>query len=275
MNQILSFFYNMYSYKIISESNNRIIFLFENNYFMLKEIEKVNSFISFTQKVSFFHRIIKNKYNEIISFYDTKKYLLMYIKIKDDRILDLQDFKIISDYKINDSHFEKKNYYILWNKKNNYFKEYYGSDDYIANYINGIALNAIQYCKNINYNDITYGFSFSRLHNRMNIISFYDPTNIDYCPIVNGIAEYIKELYFFYNEVIDISGLFEFNLTINDYSLLISRLLFPTYLYDYYKNEEIYNIINKIKSFNNYINHLILEIKKRYNIVPLIKWLGD
>ncbi len=242
----------------------------------MKKIDKLNNVVFYTQSYPFFHKLIKNKYNEIISSYDNNRYVLMHVKIENDRKIDFQDLQLLFSLNINHNgiNLKQKNYYVIWNKKIEYFEKYYGNEDYIVNYIVGISMNAIQYCKKINYNNITYGFSFNRFYKTMRLIKFWDPTNLDYCPIVNGIAEYIKELFFFYDEQIDINYLFDFNLTIDDCYLLISRILFPTYLFDNY-NIKVEYLISKMDNFIKYIDNIIFEIKKRYKDVSIIKWLND
>ncbi len=274
LNEILSFFYNIEDVEFIYENKGKYFFVYKDNNYVLKEINNINNILFYTQINAFFHKIIRNRNNDLISLYNNKEYIMMYIKIKNDRKIDIQDLLILSNLNVNYMYYDNKNYYYLWNKKIENFEKYYGFDDYIVNYISGLSMNAIEYCKNIDYKNITYGFSYNRLQGKMNLFNFWDPTNLEYGPIVNTLAEYIKELFFFLNKKIDITNIFDFNFTIDDYYLLISRLVFPTYLFDSYNKENITVLVNKTTEFFKYINNIIIEIKKRYENVPIIKWLS-
>ncbi|MBQ9013221.1 MAG: hypothetical protein IJ094_06625, partial [Bacilli bacterium] len=113
---------------------------------------------------------------------------------------------------------------------------------------------------------------------------FYNPINYILDNRVRDFSEYIKNLFFL--DMISINNYKYFldymNFTREEYILLISRLLFPTYYFDMYDNIINYNldekvmedIINKTDSYILFIRYILMYIiyQKRVNI-PFIEWI--
>ena len=272
---ILSFFYDFNNVYIFYKNSFSIFFSYKEKHYIIKRLDYVNDDIKFTQQFPFFHRIINNKFGDIFSFYNNKRYVLLLVSIINDRKVDLYDFMILANMKVNHYIDYNKYYSFVWLHKKNYFENFYKDKDYVVEYISGLSRNAIEYSKSVNYKNITFGFSFDRILKDISLINFWDPTIVKIGPVVNGIAEYIKTLYFEYNYYIDINLLFEFGFSYDDYILLISRLLFPTYLYDSYGNSNCEIFISKSIDYLKYVYRIIMQIKNRYNNVPMIDWLRN
>lgn len=270
---VLSFFYCYTGVDIISEDSISLHFSYKGKNYILKMLDRINDEIYYTQQFSFFHKIIKNKFYESFSFYDNKRYVLLLVSIVNNRKIDLYDFIILSNMKLKHFIDYNKQYSFIWLHKNNYFEHFYKYKDYIVDYISGLSQNAIEYSKLVNYRNVTFGFSYDRFLKEIYLINFWDPTLVKIGPVVNGIAEYIKTLFFEYNSFIDFELLLEFNFTYDDYILLISRLLFPTYLYDSYNSNNCELLVSKSIEYLKYVFKIILEIKNRYNNVPIVEWL--
>lgn len=197
-----------------------------------------------------------------------------------NRDFDINDLIIISKKNII-TNIEKKNIFYLWKEKIDYLEKYYNKnysvDIYDFYYFRGISDISLYLMKNINYLNITYGVYFNRFYNIKSLYDLYNPNNIRYGPIINTFSEYIKYEFFYNNKIIDYSKMNELDLTNEDYYYFIARLLFPTYYFDLFKNNEInkkYNlIINNINRYLEYIKEIIINIKKRHINMPFIDYI--
>ena len=170
----------------------------------------------------------------------------------------------------------KTNYYSIWKRKieffEKYYYDYYKKEEYDFEYYNGLSYNALNIVKMINYLNITYGISYNRFYNIKTMYDLDNPLYKKYGPIINSIGEYIKYEYFFKNREVNYEKIFDIPLTIDDYYYLVARLLFPTYFYDLFKNNEKYDLIsNYIYGYISYVKRIIIEIKKRHNNMSLLE----
>ena len=144
--------------------------------------------------------------------------------------------------------------------------------------------NAISYYNNIIFNDeYDYVISHKIIRFNDNIDIIYNPLNIIFDYRVRDLAEYIKNSFFNHNSNIfkEINNyLKKYPLTINEAKLLVSRLLYPSFYFELYedilidnKDEKIIiNIINKLPSYEKYLNNVIVYLNKIYSIEE-ITWL--
>ena len=275
INDLLLYYYNFTDSLI--KYDEKYIYYNGSTYILQKinknSINKINR-----EKYPLFHKIIKNKYNSIYSLYNNEYYVLLKINNKENnRKIIFEDIMNISSNIINYD-LLKKNYFEIWNNKilfmEKYFYDYYNKEKIDFNYYNGLAYNALNLIKNINYSNITYGISYNRFYNINTLYDLYNPFNIEYGPIVDSIVEFIKYSIFYENHYINYDLLFDINLSKEDYYYLIARLLFPTYYYDLFKDNKIINdyklISNKIYKYISYIKEIIIDIKKRHNDMSLI-----
>ena len=270
---ILLYFYNFISPKNIIFDEYNKYFKYNSSYYILKKVNSFDiNFINYIERNNLFSVIIKNKFNNIISNYNNINYALIKIRVKEDnRDITFNDLVYISNIYINIP-IIKINYYVLWIKKID-FIEKYAKDcnmlDYDINYYLGLSTIATNMIENVDFNNITYKFSFNRFYNINCLYDLLDPFNIKYGPCVNSLSEYIKYSYFYKHKKVDYNLLFNLNLNIDDYYLFISRLIFPTYFFDLLNQNDIsskyLNIINNIDGYILYIKEIFEKIKRRYS----------
>ena len=176
--------------------------------------------------------------------------------------------------KVNQNYYNilKNDYYSMWKKKINFFEQYYYDyykmDEYDFQYYNGLSYNALYIVRNINNQNLTYSISFNRFNNINTVYDLENGANREYGPIINSLVEFIKHEFFYNHKEVDYMKIFSIHLTSDDYYYLVARLLFPTYYYDLFKNNNIKgsysNIISTINDYISYIKRIIIEIKKRH-----------
>lgn len=277
---ILLFYYDFLNTDYIKYDEKNNIFEYNNSKYMFVKVHKINpSILNILKNIPNFHLIINNKFNNIISEYYNEKYALLKISnIKNEKntITDIIDFSNINIKQ----NVQKKDYFLLWKNKidflEKYYKDYYSRDGYDFYYFYGLSMISLNIMKKINSMNITYGLSFNRFKDINTLYDLYNPFNVEYGPIVDSVSEFIKNEFFFNNKKIDYKEIFNLNLNEEDLYYLISRLLFPSYYFDLYKNNEIknkYNIIqNLIEEYIAYIKEIFEEIKKRHQM-PFIDYI--
>ena len=299
MIDFINYYYNLYPLNIY-EYDDRYIFDFndEKYYFILydREIDELNSIIELNKEMitngSLVHEIVFNRFNKSLTLYNNKDYILLRVFINDTKKLDINDIMfMLNEVKIE---FDKNNilnrinWSNLWEFKIDYFeyqithilKKYpilYNTIDY---YI-GLGENAIQYFKGIVpiYNgNVEIGVCHKRINENSTLFDLYNPLNLIIDYKVRDLSEYIKSIFFntdniniIINKVTTKYYFDKFNA-----SLLVSRLLFPSYYFDMFEdivyksvNEgSVKNITKKSSMYENLIGYLI----KKFNIQS-IGWI--
>lgn len=212
----------------------------------------------------------------ISNFYNNNYLLLEIQNFYVNRKITIQDVYNVSKLNLLIST-EKKNYYLIWKYKIDFMENYFNSsnnDKYLDyDYFLGMSELALTLVKMIDFSKITYGFSYKRFYNINSLYELFNPCNVLYGPIINSFSEFIKYSFFYNNRYENIDVLFKLDLTNSDILFFIARLIFPTYFFDLFKNENIddyYKIINKIDLYFYYVKNIILQIKKRYNTIPFL-----
>ncbi len=299
MIDFINYYYNLYPLNIY-EYDDRYIFDFndEKYYFILydREIDELNSIIELNKEMitngSLVHEIVFNRFNKSLTLYNNKNYILLRVFINDTKKVDINDIMfMLNEVKIE---FDKNNilnrinWSNLWEFKIDYFeyqithilKKYqilYNTIDY---YI-GLGENAIQYFKGIVpiYNgNVEIGVCHKRINENSTLFDLYNPLNLIIDYKVRDLSEYIKSIFFntdniniIINKVTTKYYFDKFNA-----SLLVSRLLFPSYYFDMFEdivyksvNEgSVKNITKKSSMYENLIGYLI----KKFNIQS-IGWI--
>ena len=190
----------------------------------------------------------------------------------------------------NINYLKKSSWDVLWSRKIDFY-EY--QVQYIANlypiinesfyYFIGVAENAISYVKyNLKRNSSSQYLMFYLCHKRVEVDNLFHPKNfvIDY--YAREIAEYIKYLFFSnkYKEI-NFANFFKgFTFSYNDYILLYSRLIFPSYYFDVYDNivnnklqeNELKPIILRVNEYNVFLDY-IHKIICQFVEIPSITWI--
>lgn len=242
--------------------------------YVLKEVKKelnkeiYNLFIS---NDLYIHHIIYNTKREIITIIDNKKYILL----KVDKYIKL-DIKTIVEFLVDIKVEHKNDWSILWANKVDYYEKYISkihNKDILAafNYYIGLSECAIRIYKEGD-NTGTYSICHDRLNKD---IDFYSPTNIIYDYKVRDIAEYIKISFF--KDTLDMKEIYFYlehaKLLPNDYLLLYSRLLFPTYFFDCLEDgNDLLYYSTKINSYERLLDNIYKYISLFVSI-PKLEWL--
>lgn len=278
MKKIIEYFYKIEIDDLVIK-NEKYIFYYNKELYIFKKCIVMPSIeiLLETQKNNKFHRIIRNFKNELLTAHEGEIYALLKTNIPSDRPLNYKD---IIDFSFGSPLYYNLNikWDFLWMKKIDWLESYILKKDrdveyreYYDYYL-GIGENASLYYSFSNNNNVRLGFSHKRIKSNDTIFDLYDPTSIIIEPLVRIIADYIKDS-FFYNEKIDIEKISNLRFTKDEYIIFISRLLFPTYFFDYIKEpDKIKKIINYSPKYEKYVYYLIEKIKDKINI-PSIKWL--
>ena len=284
MKNVIEYYYNINVDKIIF-SFEKYTVISNNIQYILVCIQKNIDLktILETQKHPFFHKIITNKFGSIITRYDGNDYVFMRKTGHDNRKINFTD--VLDVYYYDAFLSSLKDSRALWIRKIDTFESYKVKSDYMYKYREyfdyyiGMGENAISYSELCDKNKLKYSFTYNRFYQINDTDDLYNPFNITIDSNVKGLAEYIKYS-FFYKEEVDISYIPYDSFTYDDSVMFISRLLFPTYFFDLcyeYQfekcDEKIKNLLLKTHDYQKYIFQIILEIKRRYNNIPLIKWL--
>ena len=273
-------------------NNNSYIFTIYNR--PLNECSSIyNLYNELLKRKIFTNDIVLNKNNQIITMVNNVPYVLL----KDNTInkrINMNDILYLQNNSINiynDKLLFRNNWITLWEIKIDYYesrlKEMDNKYPLLSNtldYYIGLGENAISYLvnNNIKVNDLV--LSHKRIKMDDSSFEFYNPFNYILDSRVRDFSEYIKSLFF--KDMITFEN-FEgylnmLNFNKDEYILLISRLLYPSYYFDLFddivNNNEDENIIkNVINKNNDYILFLkntfyYIIYKKRINI-PIIEWI--
>lgn len=226
------------------------------------------------------HEIILNKENKILTEINSNNYILLKINVSVNKKIDITEI-IKFNYRI--PGYYNISWKDLWIKKVDNFEEYlaYIEDKGMIfreyyDYFIGLSEIAIQYL-NVIENEIKIIpiISHRRIEPNTTTLDFYNPLNMIIDDVSRDIAEYLKVSFFSGKKIEN----FEFlnYLSRESLILLISRLLFPTYFYDIFEQNEkdkinlLGKIIDKIPDYEKFLKKIIEEIKKRTE-VPTIGW---
>lgn len=271
---------DIYKFMIYNRSSDDIFDLYNLN----KEMINNNYIVD---------EIILNKNNNLLTNFDNKPFILIKLDIRKysnkhnfnyyNNVIKLEKFK-----KIN-----RCDWISMWCEKIDYYEyqiSQFGNKYPILGenlpFFIGISENAIQYLiYNINNNYTTKPVvSHKRLFFYDYVEDFYNPLNIIIDSRVRDVAEYIKNMYFNGQFNLDyVKRLIYFsNFSRDEFILLFSRLLFPSYYYDQYDEiinngedeKKIINIIDKIDGFLDVIREIYFYIVNDIRIyIPQIEWL--
>lgn len=278
------FYYNNHEYHLITYNRpyEEIKALYELNIEMLKRNILV-------------HKFIKNINNNIITYINNQAYVLIELcNYKNNKVF-LNDIKYYQNFTQNidyNKELLRNDWINLWCNKIDYYEyqiselgnKYKILNESIYYYI-GLGENAISYLKNnYNYDKENYIVSHRRININDGSKEFYNPINFIIDNKVRDIAEYIKDSFF--NNKLDIHEiklyLNNINLNKNDYVLLFSRLLFPSYYFDIYdeiinnnlSEEKIISIIEKNSIYEEFLRNIYIYIRKEKNVlIEPIDWL--
>ena len=147
-------------------------------------------------------------------------------------------------------------------------------DKYIIDFYIGLCYASIILHKKVFDKNVTYGLTIRNIKSKYDLFDYLAVSSIEYKPISIELAEFVKYSFFCENRIISsLDFLNNFGLDLNDYILLISELLWPSYFVDIFKKNSsgvVYELIEKnICDYFEFVFCLINAIKNRYNAIPV------
>lgn len=291
-NQIM-FYYHFYDIEL-SKQKDIYFFRYKKDLYSFEKVLDIfqfNEILGVLKKMPLkkYFTVIPNIYHQFLTYINGEYYALFLRK--NFSFLLLEEVVYIPQIHLgNSSHLKKPSWDILWSKKIDYYEYQMQSISDLYPIINesfyfyvGMAENAISYVKyNFKHEKSDSLLLFYLCHKRVNLDNLFHPKNfvIDYYS--REIAEYLKYL-FFSNKYKDISfyKFFEsFSFSYNDYILIYSRLIFPSYYFDVYDNIvnnrlqeiDLRPFILRMSEYNAFLNYIHSVICKFVEI-PSIEWI--
>lgn len=291
MKNVINYYYG-FNISTIYQVNGIFYFTYLNNKYILKEFDReineiyrlytLNNIL--LKNNNYFHKIILNKNNLPYISVNNKIYVLVKLSnVINDKICiyDITAIKLNITREL--SSLVMSDWYNLWIRKIDYL-EY--KIEHIENnkkiipiyyFFIGMSENAVSLIKNstdkLKTDSDKLVVSHRRLDSDMNIIDYYLPLDLVIDHKVRDLAEYVKSTIikntFDYNlldEYLNYANLSEYG-----YSLLLARILFPTFFFDNLENYDyLYDF--DIDKYISYLKDVYYIIKNRSNI-ELIDWL--
>ena len=299
MKNIINYYYN-FNILDLYNINGKYYFNYKNNDYIFldynRSLEEANSIYNisseFKKRNILINDIVLNKDNQIVTIINNNPYVLIRDNSK-NKMISINDILYIQNNTynfINDKKIYRNDWIKMWSTKIDYYESqmnvisrYITLSDTIDYYI-GLGENAICYLVNNNVVVNNMCIEHRRIDINKGSFDFYNPINFVLDSRVRDFSEYIKNLFFLNKINLDTFKYYldYINFSKDEYILLISRLLFPTYYFDlvddiinYNLDEKIINnIINKTNYYIDFIKGIIIYIiyQKRINI-PYIEWI--
>ncbi len=293
MKNMISYYYGL-NIECIKHCNEKYYITADNENYILKKIADNITYLDVSiieqlARYKYFFKIKKNINNDYITMIDRQKYVLLkQEKYKNYRIC-LNDVK--TDYYLYEGCHNRNNtnWITLWEakidayeKNFNLKKEQYYDLIAVFNYYIGIGENAILYLKKVlseNKNEhLKLVASHKRLGLETTLYDYYDPTNIIIDYRSRDIAEYIKSkiLENKYDAEEFEKYITNVQLSKIEIGILFSRIIFPTFFFDYMEKDNNINKMQFIEYINRYekgIYSISQIFNKHYNLEE-IEWIS-
>lgn len=295
----INYFYNLYPPLLNKENDNYVFFVGNEKYYLTpyrRELSEIKDLVELNKRMissnSLVHEIIINKFNEPISVISNENYVLLRVYVNDIKKIDINDIIYMLNENVDLSGLKsllRTNWVSLWSSKVDYIeyqmghliKKYPLLNNTIDYYL-GLCENAITYIKNLKmFSDykIPIGISHKRIIKDATLFDLYNPLNLILDYKVRNIAEYLKDAFFKDEDVNYILNIVFKNFWFDklNLSLLVARLLYPSYYFDLF--EEIIdkeldeNIIFPLTKKSSKYEEFIDLIIKNCNLQNL-QWLS-
>lgn len=295
MKNAINYYYNLESisihqtkdsYQIQTEDANYLLVTTERSLEELKDLYYITVYLA--NHNLFVHEMIYNKNQSFITFLNGKSYVLLKIHVSDNspvtlnHILMFSNIPIVDNYKTLD-----RDWYQLWTEKVDYL-EYQMSEVGIKypnvrasfSYYIGLAENAISLLQYASSKELVV--AHRRVKKSDRVVDLYNPLNFVLDKRIRDVAEYFKNQFFLdENPFTEIKNYFSFNNLSNDEAILFfSRMIYPSYYFDYYEkimegsiaDKEILKITIYVESYEDFLRSIYLFLREYYQI-PEITWL--
>ncbi len=295
----INYFYNLYPPLLNKENDNYVFFVGNEKYYLTpyrRELSEIKDLVELNKRMissnSLVHEIIINKFNEPISVISNENYVLLRVYVNDMKRIDINDIIYMLNENVDLSGLKsllRTNWVSLWSNKVDYIeyqmghliKKYPFLNNTIDYYL-GLCENAITYIKNLKMFSeykIPIGISHKRITKDATLFDLYNPLNLIVDYKVRDIAEYLKDAFFKGEDVNYILNIVFKNFWFDklNLSLLVARLLYPSYYFDLF--EEIIdkeldeNIIFSLTKKSSKYEEFIDSIIKNCNLQNL-QWLS-
>ena len=295
----INYFYNLYPPLLNKENDNYVFFVGNEKYYLTpyrRELSEIKDLVELNKRMissnSLVLEIIINKFNEPISVISNENYVLLRVYVNDIKKIDINDIIYMLNENVDLSGLKsllRTNWVSLWSSKVDYIeyqmghliKKYPFLNNTIDYYL-GLCENAITYIKNLKmFSDykIPIGISHKRIIKDATLFDLYNPLNLIIDYKVRNIAEYLKDAFFKDEDVNYILNIVFKNFWFDklNLSLLVARLLYPSYYFDLF--EEIIdkeldeNIIFPLTKKSSKYEEFIDLIIKNCNLQNL-QWLS-
>ena len=295
----INYFYNLYPPLLNKENDNYVFFVGNEKYYLTpyrRELSEIKDLVELNKRMvssnSLVHEIIINKFNEPISVISNENYVLLRVYVNDIKKIDINDIIYMLNENVDLSGLKsllRTNWVSLWSNKVDYIeyqmghliKKYPFLNNTIDYYL-GLCENAITYIKNLKMFSeykIPIGISHKRITKDATLFDLYNPLNLIIDYKVRNIAEYLKDAFFKDEDVNYILNIVFKNFWFDklNLSLLVARLLYPSYYFDLF--EEIIdkeldeNIVFSLTKKSSKYEELIDLIIKNCNLQNL-QWLS-
>lgn len=295
----INYFYNLYPPLLNKENDNYVFFVGNEKYYLTpyrRELSEIKELVELNKRMissnSLVHEIIINKFNEPISVISNENYVLLRVYVNDIKKIDINDIIYMLNENVDLSGLKsllRTNWVSLWSNKVDYIeyqmghliKKYPFLNNTIDYYL-GLCENAITYIKNLKMFSeykIPIGISHKRITKDATLFDLYNPLNLIIDYKVRNIAEYLKDAFFKDEDVNYILNIVFKNFWFDklNLSLLVARLLYPSYYFDLF--EEIIdkeldeNIIFPLTKKSSKYEEFIDLIIKNCNLQNL-QWLS-
>ena len=298
MKNVLNYYYNLYptsihqinkNYRCYVDNDEYLLTVYDGDVNNINELQMLSNFLF--QRGIPCHQIIANINNELITIINNLRYILLRI-FTVNRPISIEDLVCFSAVYVDNNKFKniaKNSWYNMWVNKIDYFEyqmSQFGKKYPLflesANYYVGLAENSVSFLlNNISRQEEILVVSHKRIDNS-GLVDFLNPLNLIIDNKSRDLAEYIKTKFFNseYSSSEAIIDITKFNLTKEQYVLLFSRLLFPTYYFDKFEEivfdnknpSELLKIINKNGAYIIMLRDIYNYFIKNFNIYP-IEWI--
>lgn len=305
MKNIINYFYN-FNIDNIRMIGDKYYFTYQKHNFIFCEVKDVyfdhqatfelNSML--LNNNSNFFQIIPNRNKEIITYSSNERYVLMIDNFRQDRRFDYYDI-INTNIAINDNNkvinrLNRSRWDVLWERKNDYFESFiehninkYPLLNEYYNYFVGLAENAILYYRDTmdeikpnSYDKMVV--SHKRIEDNFTYKSLYNPLELIIDHPSRDLAEYLKMIFWNNKYKTDeiIRYLNETILSSYGARMLIARMLFPSFFFDYFEKlidsrletKDIMYIIDRMCEYEKYLLNIYRIVRTKYAI-PEIDWI--
>ena len=295
----INYFYNLYPPLLNKENDNYVFFVGNEKYYLTpyrRELSEIKDLVELNKRMissnSLVHEIIINKFNEPISVISNENYVLLRVYVNDIKKIDINDIIYMLNENVDLSGLKsllRTNWVSLWSNKVDYIeyqmghliKKYPFLNNTIDYYL-GLCENAITYIKNLKMFSeykIPIGISHKRITKDATLFDLYNPLNLIIDYKVRNIAEYLKDAFFKDEDVNYILNIVFKNFWFDklNLSLLVARLLYPSYYFDLFEEiidkgldeNIVFSLTKKSSKYEEFIDLII----KNCNLQNL-QWLS-